>query len=162
MKDLIDYHIHTALCGHAAGEMADYAAAAARKGLREIGFADHFPLRLLGFDPPAKVTMEAEELDCYVEAVRRLARSQQQLVVKRASRWTTCPGRKRCCGIFFPAILLTTLLAPFTLLTAGILPTRRKRRGIKRGTWEPFTAATLIWWRRLAGAAFLILSVTLM
>ena len=94
VKDLIDYHIHTALCGHAAGEMADYAAAAARKGLREIGFADHFPLRLLGFDPLAKVTMEAEELDCYVEAVRRLARSQQQLVVKLGIEVDYLPGKE--------------------------------------------------------------------
>ena len=94
MKVVPDYHIHTALCGHAAGEMAEYVAAAGRKGLREIGFADHFPLGLLGYSPPAKVTMEPGELEHYVEAVRRLAQSQQQVVVKLGIEADYLPGKE--------------------------------------------------------------------
>ena len=39
-----DYHMHTPLCHHATGHPADYAQEAIRKGLPEIGFADHNPM----------------------------------------------------------------------------------------------------------------------
>ncbi len=38
---LVDYHIHTYLCGHATGEPLDYVKEAERKGISEIGFSDH-------------------------------------------------------------------------------------------------------------------------
>ncbi len=41
---LVDYHTHTALCGHATGTVEDYIKAAIAKGLSEIGFSDHAPL----------------------------------------------------------------------------------------------------------------------
>ena len=39
-----DYHMHTPLCHHATGHPAEYAREAMRKGLPEIGFADHNPM----------------------------------------------------------------------------------------------------------------------
>ena len=39
-----DYHVHTTLCHHAAGEPIDYVQAAQKAGLTEIGFADHNPM----------------------------------------------------------------------------------------------------------------------
>jgi histidinol-phosphatase (PHP family) len=39
-----DYHMHTPLCHHAKGHPAEYAMEAMRKGLPEIGFADHNPM----------------------------------------------------------------------------------------------------------------------
>jgi len=39
-----DYHMHTPLCRHATGHPAEYAREAMRKGLPEIGFADHNPM----------------------------------------------------------------------------------------------------------------------
>ena len=39
-----DYHMHTPLCHHATGHPAEYAQEAMRKGLPEIGFADHNPM----------------------------------------------------------------------------------------------------------------------
>jgi histidinol-phosphatase (PHP family) len=39
-----DYHVHTALCGHAEGSVREYVAAAIAAGFKEIGFADHIPL----------------------------------------------------------------------------------------------------------------------
>ena len=39
-----DYHMHTPLCRHATGDPAEYAQEAMRKGLPEIGFADHCPM----------------------------------------------------------------------------------------------------------------------
>lgn len=39
-----DYHMHTPLCHHATGHPAEYAQEAMRKGLPEIGFAEHNPM----------------------------------------------------------------------------------------------------------------------
>ena len=39
-----DYHMHTPLCRHAAGEPVDYARRAVEIGLDEIGFSDHSPM----------------------------------------------------------------------------------------------------------------------
>jgi len=39
-----DYHVHTPLCRHATGTPAEFAAAAVRTGLSELGFADHNPM----------------------------------------------------------------------------------------------------------------------
>jgi histidinol-phosphatase (PHP family) len=39
-----DYHMHTPLCGHAAGAPREYVLAAQKAGLEEIGFSDHNPM----------------------------------------------------------------------------------------------------------------------
>jgi histidinol-phosphatase (PHP family) len=39
-----DYHVHTPLCRHAVGTPAEFATAALRTGLAELGFADHNPM----------------------------------------------------------------------------------------------------------------------
>jgi histidinol-phosphatase (PHP family) len=44
LTGLVDYHIHTRLCGHARGELEENAGEARAVGLLELGFADHFPL----------------------------------------------------------------------------------------------------------------------
>ena len=41
---MIDYHIHTKLCGHASGEMAEYVECAIAAGVKEMGFSDHMPM----------------------------------------------------------------------------------------------------------------------
>ena len=45
-----DYHLHTSLCGHAAGDPAQYVAQAQKIGLSEVGFSDHAPLLTRGVD----------------------------------------------------------------------------------------------------------------
>jgi histidinol-phosphatase (PHP family) len=83
LAGLVDYHVHTKLCGHARGETADYLDETRTAGLLEIGFADHFPL--LEHDRTG-LTMSLEELpvyygqrsrlretDCGVELASRLA-----------------------------------------------------------------------------------------
>jgi len=68
-----DYHVHTARCGHAGGEMRDYVLAAVRKGLAEIAFTDHIPLYFLsGEDPDPTIAMTRAELPGYVEEGRAL------------------------------------------------------------------------------------------
>lgn len=66
---MIDYHIHTKLCGHADGEMEEYVHSAIDKGLDEIGFSDHFPLfHVVATD----LSMRMEELPLYINKVRKL------------------------------------------------------------------------------------------
>jgi histidinol-phosphatase (PHP family) len=71
----VDYHLHTKLCGHATGEMDDYLRQAASKGIKEVGFSDHFPLYFL---PPEKTipdyAMSESQLPLYVERVHQAAR----------------------------------------------------------------------------------------
>ncbi len=69
---MIDYHLHTPRCCHAEGAPEEYLAAAELKGLSEIGFADHFPLGLLGCTPRVPVTMKPGELDDYMEQIEAL------------------------------------------------------------------------------------------
>ena len=69
---MIDYHIHTSRCCHASGTMDEYLAEAERKGLTEIGFADHLPLEMLGYQPENQVSMLPEELPGYLADVERL------------------------------------------------------------------------------------------
>jgi len=63
---LPDYHIHTALCAHAEGEVGDYWSAAKRNGLAEICFTDHAP-NPDGYDPAHRMRME--EFPLYRNAV---------------------------------------------------------------------------------------------
>lgn len=53
---LIDYHIHTKLCKHAEGEPEEYVHEALKKGIAEIGFADHMPMPT-GYDVENRMIM---------------------------------------------------------------------------------------------------------
>lgn len=66
---LPDYHIHTALCGHAEGEVVDYCSAARRNGLSEICFTDHAP-NPDGYDPEHRMRME--QFPLYRDAVKNV------------------------------------------------------------------------------------------
>ena len=62
-----DYHMHTPRCHHAEGRVADYARAAVRAGLNEIGMSDHSPMPE-GFTDDWRMAMS--ELDDYIAEVR--------------------------------------------------------------------------------------------
>lgn len=66
-----DYHIHTALCGHADGEPREYVERAIALGMTEMGFADHLPLSM--YEQPG-YAMRREDVDEYVTMVQALAR----------------------------------------------------------------------------------------
>lgn len=63
---MIDYHVHTERCGHATGTVDLYAGAAAKKGIREIGFADHAPMPE---EMRGGLTMPASEIEPYFKDV---------------------------------------------------------------------------------------------
>jgi histidinol-phosphatase (PHP family) len=86
-----DYHMHTPLCRHASGEPAEYAARAVAVGLEEIGFSDHSPMRRDDFD---NWRMRFDQLDEYVESVRRVQKDSAGLVVKLALEVDFLPGHE--------------------------------------------------------------------
>ena len=80
MSVLPDLHWHTRRCGHAAGGMEEYVAAARAAGIRCGGFADHIPMYWLPRerrDPG--VAMAEEELPRYVSRVKQLQRENPDL-----------------------------------------------------------------------------------
>lgn len=92
---MIDYHLHTVRCCHARGTLEEYCREGARRGLKEIGFADHFPLEMLDFEPPVKVTMEGKELPQYVEEVLRLSQKKEYPTVRLGIEVDFLPGREK-------------------------------------------------------------------
>jgi len=86
-----DYHLHTPLCRHATGEPGDYAARAVAVGFTEIGFSDHSPMRQDDFDD---WRMRADQLDEYVEKVRRAQKDFPKLAIRLALEVDYLPGHE--------------------------------------------------------------------
>lgn len=87
---LVDYHIHTRLCGHAVGEPEDYVREAITRGLSEIGFADHMPLLRMRDD---RLTMKPEDLPRYVDMIRELQDSVDEIHVRLGVEMDYFPGQ---------------------------------------------------------------------
>jgi histidinol-phosphatase (PHP family) len=77
--------------------MEEYLAEAQAKGLREIGFADHFPLALLEFTPETQVTMTAGELEGYLRDVLAI-QERSTLPVRLGVEVDYLPGREALTG----------------------------------------------------------------
>ena len=88
---LVDYHVHTALCGHAVGEMEDYIRAAAQNNLAELGFNDHAPVFHVR-DP--ELTMAAHQLPEYVDQVRILQKKHHRPKIKLGIETDFVPGHE--------------------------------------------------------------------
>lgn len=88
---MLDYHIHTRLCGHAAGEPDEYVQFALTQPLREIGFADHLPLLKWG---KPEYAMRLEQLPEYVEIVHRLQAAYPALSIKLGIEADYYPGEE--------------------------------------------------------------------
>ena len=84
-----DLHMHTPLCRHATGEPVDYARHALAVGLTEIGFTDHSPMPRDDFDD---WRMRADQLDEYVEKVRRAQKEFPQLTIRLGLEVDYLPG----------------------------------------------------------------------
>jgi histidinol-phosphatase (PHP family) len=86
-----DYHMHTPLCRHAVGEPVEYAARAVELGLSEIGFSDHSPMQRDDFD---NWRMRNDQLDEYVEKVRRAQKEFPQLTIRLSLEVDYLPGHE--------------------------------------------------------------------
>jgi histidinol-phosphatase (PHP family) len=72
---LVDYHVHTARCGHASGAMERYVEHAIQLGLSELGFSDHLYMYWLPPDQrDPELGMAEWEHDFYIEDVERCRR----------------------------------------------------------------------------------------
>jgi histidinol-phosphatase (PHP family) len=76
---MIDYHIHTKLCGHATGEMEQYVERAIEIGLSEIGFSDHLPF--VDFERPG-FAMTISQLPYYVQKVDKLREKYPNITIR--------------------------------------------------------------------------------
>jgi len=86
---MIDYHVHTARCGHAQGDVADYVRRGREISLLEIGFADHLPL-LTKEDPT--LTMPMDEFPIYINAVELAKEEFSDITVKTGIEADYIPG----------------------------------------------------------------------
>ena len=91
---LADYHIHTALCKHAVGDIEDYIIHAVNSGLKEIGFSDHIPLPD-GID--LKNRMEESELETgYLNKIDYLkSKYKDQIIIKTGIEADYYPGTEQ-------------------------------------------------------------------
>ena len=72
LNRLIDHHVHTRYCGHAAGEMEEYVEAAIGRGLAGIGFSVHLP----AVTPlKEKVCVTHDEMDIIIRRAEELRRA---------------------------------------------------------------------------------------
>ena len=77
---MVDYHVHTSLCGHARGGMDEYLAAAARAGVIEMGFADHAPLPQ---HLRQGLSMTPDEAEDYLTAAEELRERYAERIIVR-------------------------------------------------------------------------------
>lgn len=90
-----DYHIHTSRCGHARGEMRQYVEEARKKGLTEMGFADHVPMYWLPRerrDPG--LAMPEGDFPGYVAEVAELAGSSPGIDIRLGVEVDYIPGHE--------------------------------------------------------------------
>lgn len=89
-QPIVDYHMHTPLCGHASGQPREYAEQALRAGLSEIGFSDHAPL-LSHRDPG--ITMDFDQLPLYCQMIEQVQKEfQGRLTVRLGIEADFLPG----------------------------------------------------------------------
>jgi histidinol-phosphatase (PHP family) len=85
LTSLLDYHIHSKLCGHGVGELEEYVRYAVQSGLPEMGFSEHIYMYWL---PEARrdpeLAMPESAFESYVAEVRRLQRAFPEIRLKMA------------------------------------------------------------------------------
>lgn len=86
---VVDYHMHTPLCGHAVGEPEAYVEQALKVGLSEVGFSDHAPL-VSGPDP--RYTMKYEEVPQYHAMMDRIRKKYPKFTIKVGIEADYIPG----------------------------------------------------------------------
>lgn len=86
-----DYHMHTPLCHHAKGEPVELAARAVELGVPEIGFSEHNPMIRDDWDD---WHMELENLDLYLENLRKAQTAYPELTIKFGLEVDFIPGHE--------------------------------------------------------------------
>jgi len=93
VRELIDCHIHTARCGHAAGTASQMVSAAVFAGLAGVVMTEHLPLPD-DLDPDRRLSMPEGEVGIYAEEVLGLAQRVKGLQVVLGAEADWLPGRE--------------------------------------------------------------------
>ncbi len=94
---LVDYHVHTARCGHAIGGIERYVERAIGAGITELGFSDHLYMYWL---PPERrdpeLAMAEWEHDFYIEDVERCrGRYASDITIRLSTEADFIPGHEQ-------------------------------------------------------------------
>lgn len=93
---LVDYHMHTPLCGHAQGKPEEYVQKAQEEGLDQIGFSGHLPLFHLPLDYPYQYLKEPlSRLERYVECIRDIQKTYPDVPIKLGIEVDYFPEKER-------------------------------------------------------------------
>src|SRR5215472_1756436 len=97
MLPLVDYHVHTARCGHAVGAMERYVERAIESGLKELGFSDHLFMYWLPADRrDPELGMAEWEHDFYIEDVERCRRRYTgDITIRLSTEADFIPGHEK-------------------------------------------------------------------
>ncbi len=81
---MIDYHNHSKLCNHAIGETDEYVNAAIKKGIKEIGFSDHFPMNYQPNSsvPITQITMRENEINKYFSMIENARKKFTNIIIR--------------------------------------------------------------------------------
>ncbi len=70
---LWDYHTHNYRCNHAVGKIEEYVVSGIKKGLSEIGIADHFPMYLIPKEANVwQYSMKKDEFPLYLRKINEI------------------------------------------------------------------------------------------
>lgn len=83
-----NWHSHTFRCKHAAGDVADYCAEAAKAGIKVLGISDHMPTRDGRWD---RVRMDYASMPSYIEAIEKARREYPRLTLFKGLECEWCP-----------------------------------------------------------------------
>ncbi len=83
---MIDYHLHTEFCRHAEGKPIEYCEYAVKNGIKEVGFADHFPINIQPSNSIdiKTITMREDEITQYLTTLTELKEKIKDLTIRRA------------------------------------------------------------------------------
>jgi histidinol-phosphatase (PHP family) len=85
LTSLLDYHVHSKLCGHGVGELEEYVQYAVESGLPEMGFSEHIFLYWLPEDQrDPELAMPESGFEAYVNEIRRLQQAYPRIRLKLA------------------------------------------------------------------------------
>lgn len=139
--ELINTHCHSKYCGHGAGEVEEYAAAAEAAGITTLAFTEHYPLSP-AFDPDKYLSVQPEDVPRYIEAVKQARLDHPALEIILGAEMDYL-------GDTEDRVITPCDLAPFTLLLGSVhfVDAWPFDDPAQRGRWNEPGAADAIWKR---------------
>ncbi len=139
--ELVTTHTHTSFCGHGEGTVEELVSAAEAAGVTTIAVTEHYPLSA-AFDPNAYLSMPAERVGEYLDAVQEARRRHPnvEVIVGCELDWL---------GADEDRVITAADLAPFELVLGSVHfvdawpfddPAQRDR-------WDELGAPDIIWRR---------------